>query len=72
MSVPRRVEPFVGWQWAEIAVVAVLIWVQIITQIVLGQLLLAGLLGLVLLGLMIHIYTWLIPLIRARRHEPRS
>jgi hypothetical protein len=64
---PRRVEPFKGWQWAEIAVVAVLIWAQIIVREVLDQLLIAGLLGLVLLGLLVHIVTWLIPLVRARQ-----
>lgn len=67
MSEGRTGAPFKAWQWAEICLAAVLIWAQIITQVVLDRLLVAGLLGLALLGLFVHIATWIVPLARQRQ-----
>ena len=61
--------PFKGWQWAEIVLAAVLIWAQIIARVVLDRLLVAGLLGLALLGLFVHIATWFVPLARQRQTQ---
>jgi hypothetical protein len=72
MSGGRLGTPFKGWQWAEILLAAVLIWTQVILQVILNQLLVWGLVGLLLLGLMVHMATWWIPMVRMRRAEARS
>jgi hypothetical protein len=72
MSEGRSGTPFKGWQWAEIVLAALLIWTQIILQVILNQLLVSGVVGVLLLGLMVHMATWLIPLVRMRRAEERN
>jgi hypothetical protein len=72
MGEGRTGAPFKGWQWPEIVLTAVLVWTQIIVQVVLDQLLLAALLGLILLGLFVHIATWIVPLARERRTKTGS
>ncbi len=62
----ERGERLSRWQWAEIVFVALLTCTQVIVQVVLDQLLVGGLVGLILLGLLIHIATWLVPLVRSR------
>jgi hypothetical protein len=71
VSEGRSGTPFKGWQWAEVVLAALLIWTQIILQLIFNQLLASGLVGVLLLGLIVHMATWLIPLVRIRRAEER-
>jgi hypothetical protein len=63
----RASASFKGWQWAEIVLVIFLIWIQILLQVVLNRLLISGLVALLLLGLLVHVASWIIPMARARR-----
>lgn len=60
---------FKGWQWAEIGLLIVLLYGQIalIFTVFKDQPLALFLIGLPGIALMIHMYSWLIPLWKARR-----
>ena len=72
MSEPRGRTPFQSWQWGEIVLVVVLIWTQIALSLVFDQVIASLLAGLVLLGLLVHIATWMLPLVRARKADTRG
>jgi hypothetical protein len=54
-------------QWVEIWVFVVVIWIQVILQLAFDQILAAILVSLVALGLIAHMATWAVPMIRARQ-----
>lgn len=64
----KRVQ-FKGWQWAEIGLLIVLVYGQIalILTVFKDQPLALFLIGLPPIALMIHMYSWMIPLWKARR-----
>ena len=60
---------FKGWQWAEIGLLVVLLYGQIalLLTVLKDRSGLAALTLLVPMALMVHMYTWLLPLWKARR-----
>jgi hypothetical protein len=67
--VERKRVGFKGWQWAEIGLLIVLLYGQIalLLTVLKDRPGLAALTLLVPAALMVHMYTWLIPLWKARR-----
>jgi hypothetical protein len=65
----RNRVPFKGWQWAEIGLLIVLLYGQIalIFTVLKDRPVLLLVIGLPPVALMVHMYTWLIPLWKARR-----
>lgn len=62
---------FTGWQWIELWALIVLIAVQLTLQLVHARVP-SLLVGLAVLAVVIHCYTWLIALRRRQRAESRS
>ena len=67
----RQPNPFKTWQLVEIGVLLVLFWVQLGLRFT-GHLLVSFIVGLPALALLIHVYTWMLPLYRERRRQQRE
>lgn len=61
---PPRSTRLTKGRWAEIVVALVLIWTQVALLCVVRNEIAAAVLGLVLLGVLAHAYTWMIRLVR--------
>jgi hypothetical protein len=59
-------------QWVELWVFAVVIWTQVILQLVFDMQVIAFLVGLIGIGLIIHMVTWMRPLWRSGGWRRRS
>ena len=69
---PPRSTRLTKGQWAELVVALVLIWTQVALLLVVHNEIAAAVMGLVLLGVVAHGYTWMIPLVRRSLKQRRS
>jgi membrane protein YdbS with pleckstrin-like domain len=67
---PAPGSPFKTWQWAEIwvlvAVIAVQLWLYRVSLVA------AAAWGLLVPALVVHIYVWMVPLLREQRRQESS
>ena len=64
--------PFKPWQWAEIGILVLVLAARLYVRFVTHALVATVLLGLAFLALLIHVLTWMLPMMRRRREGARS
>ena len=67
----KRPSPFKPWQWVEIWILILVIAAQLVLHLAIESLIASALVGLVALALIVHCYSWMIPLLRERRRGQR-